>query len=76
MIVIADAIKAAVMDKDETKAMKLVKSITSKYPLYAQINCFFFGEVSISYGKLFCNQFNVFFITETDGGSQSHFHPV
>lgn len=35
MIVIADAIKAAVMDKDETKAMKLVKSITSKYPLYA-----------------------------------------
>lgn len=35
MIVIADAIKAAVIDKDETKAMELVKSITSKYPLYA-----------------------------------------
>lgn len=35
MIVIADAIKAAVMDKDEAKAMELVKSITSKYPLYA-----------------------------------------
>lgn len=35
MIVIADAIKAAVIDKDEAKAMELVKSITSKYPLYA-----------------------------------------
>lgn len=35
MIVIADAIKAAVIDKDDAKAMELVKSITSKYPLYA-----------------------------------------
>lgn len=35
MIVIADAIKAAVIDKDEAKAMELVKFITSKYPLYA-----------------------------------------
>lgn len=35
MIVIADAIKAAVIDKDEAKAMEFVKSITSKYPLYA-----------------------------------------
>lgn len=35
MIVIADAIKAAVIDKNEAKAMELVKSITSKYPLYA-----------------------------------------
>lgn len=35
MIVIADAIKAAVIDKDEARAMELVKSITSKYPLYA-----------------------------------------
>ncbi|MDE6434631.1 MAG: serine hydroxymethyltransferase [Lachnospiraceae bacterium] len=35
MIVIADAIKAAVIDKDEAKAMELVKSITDKYPLYA-----------------------------------------
>lgn len=35
MVVIADAIKAAVIDKDEAKAMELVKSITSKYPLYA-----------------------------------------
>lgn len=35
MIVIADAIKAAVIDKDEAKAMELVKSITSKYPLYS-----------------------------------------
>lgn len=35
MIVIADAIKSAVIDKDEAKAMELVKSITSKYPLYA-----------------------------------------
>lgn len=35
MIIIADAIKAAVIDKDEAKAMELVKSITSKYPLYA-----------------------------------------
>ena len=35
MIVIADAIKAAVIDKDNDKAMGLVKSITDKYPLYA-----------------------------------------
>ena len=34
MIVIADAIKAAVIDKNEEKAKELVKSITSKYPLY------------------------------------------
>ncbi len=35
MIVIADAIKVAVIDKDNDKAMALVKSITDKYPLYA-----------------------------------------
>lgn len=35
MIVIADAIKAAVIDKDNDKAMALVKGITDKYPLYA-----------------------------------------
>ena len=35
MIVIADAIKAAVIDKDNDKAMALVKSITDKDPLYA-----------------------------------------
>ena len=35
MIVIADAIKAAVIDKDNDMAMALVKSITDKYPLYA-----------------------------------------
>ncbi len=35
MITIADAIKAAVIDKDNDKAMTLVKSITDKYPLYA-----------------------------------------
>ncbi len=35
MIVIADAIKAAVIDKDNEKAMELVKSIVTKYPLYA-----------------------------------------
>ncbi len=35
MLVIADAIKAAVIDKDNEKAMSLVKSITDKYPLYA-----------------------------------------
>ena len=35
MIVIADAIKAAVIDKDNDKVMALVKSITDKYPLYA-----------------------------------------
>lgn len=34
MIVIADAIQAAVIDKDNEKAMALVKSITDKYPLY------------------------------------------
>ncbi|MGN0436577.1 MAG: serine hydroxymethyltransferase [Wujia sp.] len=34
MIVIADAIKAAVIDKDNDRAMALVKSITDKYPLY------------------------------------------
>ena len=34
MITIADAIKAAVIDKDSDKAMALVKSITDKYPLY------------------------------------------
>ncbi len=34
MLVIADAIKAAVIDKDNDKAMALVKSITDKYPLY------------------------------------------
>ena len=36
MIVIADAIKAAVIDKDNDKAMALVKNITDKYPLYAE----------------------------------------
>lgn len=35
MVTIADAIKAAVIDKDNDKAMALVKSITDKYPLYA-----------------------------------------
>lgn len=35
MVTIAEAIKAAVIDKDEAKAMQLVKSITNKYPLYA-----------------------------------------
>lgn len=35
MLVIADAIKAAVIDKDEARAMELVKSITDQYPLYA-----------------------------------------
>ncbi len=35
MIVIADAIKAAVIDKDNDKAMALIKNITDKYPLYA-----------------------------------------
>ena len=35
IIVIADSIKAAVIDKDNDKAMALVKSITDKYPLYA-----------------------------------------
>ena len=35
MVTIAEAIKAAVIDQDEAKAMQLVKSITDKYPLYA-----------------------------------------
>lgn len=34
MLTIADAIKAAVIDKDNDKAAALVKSITDKYPLY------------------------------------------
>ncbi|MCM1458892.1 MAG: serine hydroxymethyltransferase [Bacteroides sp.] len=34
MVTIADAIKAAVIDQDNDKAMALVKSITDKYPLY------------------------------------------
>jgi len=34
MITIADAIEAAVIKKDNDKAMALVKSITDKYPLY------------------------------------------
>ena len=35
MVMIADAIKAAVIDKDGAKATELVKTITGKYPLYA-----------------------------------------
>ncbi len=34
MAVIADAFKAAIIDKDNVKAEALVKSITDKYPLY------------------------------------------
>lgn len=34
MVTIAEAIKSAVIDKNEAKAMELVKSITDKYPLY------------------------------------------
>ena len=34
MEIIADAIQAAVIEKDNDKAMKLVASITEKYPLY------------------------------------------
>ena len=34
MFVIADAFKAAILDKDSAKAEALVKSITDKYPLY------------------------------------------
>ena len=34
MFVIADAFKAAVIDKDNDKAMALVESITKKYPIY------------------------------------------
>ncbi|MDD5948221.1 MAG: serine hydroxymethyltransferase [Lachnospiraceae bacterium] len=36
MIVIADAIKAAVIDKDNDKAKALVKTLTDKYPLYRE----------------------------------------
>lgn len=36
MIVIADAIKAAVIEKDNDKAKALVKGLTDKYPLYAE----------------------------------------
>ena len=36
MIVIADALKAAVIDKDNDKAVALVKSLTDKYPLYRE----------------------------------------
>ena len=35
MEIIADAIKAAVLDNDKAKAEQLVKSIVEKYPLYA-----------------------------------------
>ena len=34
MFTIADAFKAAILDKDSDAAMALVKSITDKYPLY------------------------------------------
>ena len=34
MIIIADAIKAAVIDNDNDKAIALVKDITDRYPLY------------------------------------------
>lgn len=34
MVIIADAIKAAIIDKDEEKAKALVKDITDRYPLY------------------------------------------
>ncbi len=34
MFVIADAFKAAIIDRDEEKAKALVDSITSKYPIY------------------------------------------
>ena len=34
MYIIADAFKAAIIDKDSAKAEELVKSITDKYPLY------------------------------------------
>ena len=34
MYIIADAFKAAILDKDSAKAEALVKSITDKYPLY------------------------------------------
>jgi len=35
MYVIADAFKAAIIDKDNVRAEELVRSITDKYPLYA-----------------------------------------
>ncbi len=35
MFTIADAFKAAIIDEDSAKAEELVKSITDKYPLYA-----------------------------------------
>lgn len=35
MYTIADAFKATIIDKDSAKAEELVKSITDKYPLYA-----------------------------------------
>ena len=34
MFIIADAFKSAIIDKDNEKAMALVESITSKYPIY------------------------------------------
>lgn len=34
MLIIADAIQAAVIDKDNDKAIALVKNITERYPLY------------------------------------------
>ena len=34
MYVIADAFKAAIIDKDAAAAEALVKSLTDKYPLY------------------------------------------
>ena len=34
MFVIADAFKSAIIDKDAEKAVKLVESITKKYPIY------------------------------------------
>ena len=37
MVVIAEAIKAAVIDKDEEKAKTLVKGLTDKYPLYEAV---------------------------------------
>ena len=36
MIVIADAIKAAVIDEDLETAKSLVKGLTDKYPLYRE----------------------------------------
>lgn len=34
MVLVADAIKAAVIDKDDAKAMELVAQLTTKYPIY------------------------------------------